>query len=157
MRRSRFSLRSILAAAGISLSPGRVPGRPSTERALPGDHDVQDAIGERVLQGVAVRVRGEVDLREILPVPFSLKDKLSLVESDADFVPRDAGHLRGQENRGFGENDVDERIPRLDLLAFERGPRGFEARLPRARREAVDERLAEHAELPFERILQHAV
>src|SRR6266571_6853342 len=102
MRRSRFSLRSILSAAGIALSPGRVPGRPSTERALPGDHDVEDAIGERVLQGVAVRVRGEVDLREVRPVPLALEHELPLVETDANLVARDPGHFGGEEDRRLG-------------------------------------------------------
>src|SRR6266571_2861325 len=111
MRRIRFSLRLILSAEGIGSPRARTRGPPSRQGALPGDHDVEDAIGERVLQGVAVRVRREVDLREVRPVPFPL----------------------------------------------ERGPRRLEPRLPRPRREAVDERLSEHAELPFERVLEHAV
>src|SRR5213594_5105886 len=134
------------------------PERPdSKDGPVPGDYHIEDAIGIRVLQRVAVRVDRQVDLREILTVSLALEDELSLLEPHANAFPGDAGHLRGQENRGFGQDDVDERIAGADLLALERRPRSLGTGFARSRRESVDERLAEDAEFPLERILEHAM
>src|SRR5205823_8695519 len=46
---------------------------------------------------------------------------------------------------------------RADLLALRGGPRGLQPCLAGAGRESVDERFTKDAELPLERILQHAV
>src|SRR5207245_4960098 len=43
------------------------------------------------------------------------------------------------------------------LLSLERGPRGLGAGFAGSRRESVDERRTEDAELPLERILEHAM
>src|SRR5207237_10489687 len=102
-------------------------------------------------------VQRKVDVREIGPVPVALEDQLPFVQADADPLPRDAGHLGGQENGGLGQDYVDERIPRPDLLALKGGPRGLQPCLAGAGRESVDEGFTEDAELPLERILQHAV
>src|SRR3989442_1508895 len=134
------------------------PERPdSKDGPVPGDYHIEHAIGIRVLQRVAVRVDRQVDLREILTVSVSLEDELPLLEPHADAFPCDAGHLRGQEDRRFGQDDIDERIAGADLLPLEGGPRGFGTGLPGPCRESVDEWLAEDAELPLERILEHAM
>src|SRR5439155_16585581 len=88
---------------------------------------------------------------------FRSEDQLPFVQADPDPLPRDARHLGGQEDGGLGEDHIDQRIARPDLLALQGGPRGLEARLAGAGRESVDERFTEDAELPLERILQHAV
>src|SRR5437016_5631504 len=130
------------------------PERPdSKDGPVPGDYHIEDAIGIRVLQRVAVRVDRQVDLREILTVSLALEDELPLLEPHANAFPGDAGHLRGQENRGFGQDDIDERIAGADLLALEGGPRSLGTGFARSRRESVDERLAEDAALPLERVL----
>src|SRR5437867_5555207 len=134
------------------------PERPdSKDGPVPGDYHIEDAIGIRVLQRVAVRVDRQVDLREILTVSLALEDELPLLEPHANAFPGDAGHLRGQENRGFGQDDIDERIAGADLLALEGGPRSLGTGFARSSRESVDERLAEDAELPLERLLEHAM
>src|SRR2546422_10317522 len=134
------------------------PERPdSKDGPVPGDYHIEDAIGIRVLQRVAVRVDRQVDLREILTVSLALEDELPLLKPHANAFPGDAGHLRGQENRGFGQDDVDERIAGADLLALEGRPRSLGTGFAGPRRESVDERLAEDAELPLEGILEHAM
>src|SRR5256885_8441057 len=134
------------------------PERPdSKDGPVPGDYHIEDAIGIRVLQRVAVRIDRQVDLREILTVSRALGDEFPLLEPHANAFPGDAGHLRGQENRGFGQDDIDERIAGAGLLALEGRPRRLGTGFARSRRESIDERLAEDAELPLERILEHAM
>src|SRR5207302_312783 len=90
------------------------------------------------------RVLGSPDLRAIPrldpPEPFQFSFEL----------------VRGEENRGFREDHVDQRIPRPDLLALQRRPRRLEPRLARAGREAVDERFPENPQLALEGILEHS-
>src|SRR5207245_6771899 len=107
-------------------SDPRRPPRAETDSArhpLPGAHHVEDAIGIRVLQRVAVRVRGEIVFREVRSVAFPLEQELSLLETHANAFPGDAGHLRGQEDRGIRQDHIDDRIPRPDLFPLESRPR----------------------------------
>src|SRR5438128_2683029 len=138
-----------------SASPARTTGL--GQGSVSGDYHVEHAIGVRVLQRVAVCVNREVDLREVLAVPFALEDELPFLETHPDAFAGDAGHLRRQEDRGFRQDDVDERIAGPDLLALEGRPGSLGSCFARSGRESVDERLAEDAELPLERILEHAV
>src|SRR5437879_5102101 len=131
--------------------------RASVVGPLPGDYHVEDAISIRVLQRVAVRVQGQVDDAEIGAVPVALEDQLALVQAYPDALARDARHLCGEENRGFREDHVDQRIPRPDLLALQRRPWRLEPRLARAGRETVDERFPENPQLALEGILEHSV
>src|SRR5207249_1479996 len=156
--RSRFNFRSAFSWDGIRTPPCPPPERPDLKDApVSGDHHVEHAIGIRVLQRVVVCVDRQVDFREVLTVSLSLEDELPLLEPHANALARDAGHLRGEEDRRFRQDDVDEGIAGADLLALECGPRGLGTGFAGSRRESVDERLAEDAELPLERILEHAV
>src|SRR5437870_1678709 len=138
-------------------APAHPNWRASVEGPLPGDDHVEDAIGIRVLQRAAVRVQRQVDDAEIGAVPVALEDELALVQAYPDALARDARHLRGEENRRFREDHVDQGIPRPDLLALQRGPRRLEPRLARAGCEAVDERFPENPQLALEGILEHPV
>src|SRR3989442_12884422 len=132
------------------------PERPdSKDGPVPGDYHIEHAIGIRVLQRVAVRVDRQVDLREILTVSLSLEDELPLLEAHANAFPCDARHLRGQEDRRFGQDHIDEGIAGADLLPLECGPRGLGTGFAGSPRESKDERLAGGAGLPLERILAH--
>src|SRR5205823_10164847 len=137
--------------------PARGPSETLGRGPFAGDDHVEDAIGIRVLQRVAVRVLRQVHDREVGAVAIPLDQELVRVQPDPHALPLDARHLGRQEDGRIGEDHVDEGIPRPDLLSLERGAGSLQPRLPRTRGKAVDEGLPKDAELAFERILQHAL
>src|SRR3990170_6055311 len=126
------------------LVTSRAPRGPPSQGArgpAPRDDDIEDAMPERVLQRIVVRVRGEFDRGVEAPVPVPLEHEAPARRMDPELALRDPGHLCGHEDRGLREDDVREGILRVHRLVDD-GPGGFRAGLAAPGREADDERLA---------------